>query len=83
MAWPSLLAPMGRHARANRPKNNGSRPKSTEPGPGFSGSPHGSPQADLIFLSDTRGLCMECNISAKNPAAIQNWRGAGAAAHFH
>ena len=58
---------------------NGSRPKSTESGPRFLGSP----SADLIFLLDTRGLCIENNITAKKTALTPNWRCAGAAAHFH
>ena len=58
---------------------NDHRPKSTESGPRVLGSP----SADLIFLLDARGLCIETNRSVKKTALIPNWRCAGAAAHFH
>ena len=42
----------------------------------------GSPSADMIFLLDTRALCIEKYISAKKTAQTPNWpwRCAGAAA---
>ena len=42
---------------------NGSRPKTTESAQRF----FGGPSADFIFLLDARGLCIDSNISAKNP----------------
>jgi len=64
------LRPVINDMPIDQKNDNGSRPKITEYDQEFVGSP----SADLIFLLDIGGLCIENSIPAKKTALIQNCR---------